>query len=163
IFSLQSVKVGKLQAALGYLKMPVLYAMLAGVLVNLFHVPIRSFIWVPANYIAVSMISMTLFTLGSQFCKHKINYRLSTVYYSLVIRLIIGPLIALGIIFIFQVDGVLAQALFIGSAMPTSVNSAVIAQEYDNHPEFAAQIVLFSTLLSAFTVSLVIFTARLLF
>src|SRR5699024_8593092 len=49
IFSLQSVKVGKLQAALGYLKMPVLYAMLAGVLLNLFHVPILSFIWVPAK------------------------------------------------------------------------------------------------------------------
>src|SRR5690625_4478529 len=129
--------------------MPVLYAMLAGVLLNLFHVPIPSFIWVPANYIADAMISLALFTLGAQVAQLKIISALSTVYYSLAIRLIIGPLIALGIIFIFQVDGVLAQALFIGSAMPTSVNSAVIAQEYDNHPEFAAQIVLFSTLLSA--------------
>ena len=163
IFSLQSVKVGKLQAALGYLKMPVLYAMLAGVLLNLFHVPIPSFIWVPANYIADAMISLALFTLGAQVAQLKIISALSTVYYSLAIRLVIGPLIALGIILIFRVDGVLAQALFIGSAMPTSVNSAVIAQEYNNHPEFAAQIVLFSTLLSAFTVSLVIFTARLLF
>ena len=62
-------------------------------------------------------------------------------------------MIALAIIFIFKVDGIVAQALLIGSAMPTSVNSAVIAQEYDNHPDLAAQIVLFSTLISAITVS----------
>ena len=30
IFSLESIKIGKLKAALGYFKMPVLYAMLAG-------------------------------------------------------------------------------------------------------------------------------------
>src|SRR5690625_2496531 len=65
IFSLQSVKVGKLKAALGYFKMPVLYAMLSGVLLNYFSVPIPSFIWIPANYIADAMISLALFTLGA--------------------------------------------------------------------------------------------------
>lgn len=163
IFSLQSVKVGKLQAALAYFKMPVLYAMLSGLLLNIFNVPIPSFIWVPANYIADAMIALALFTLGAQVAQLKIISALSTVYYSLTIRLIIGPIIALGIIFLFKIDGILAQALFIGSAMPTSVNSAVIAQEYNNHPDFAAQIVLFSTLISAVTVSLVIYAARLLF
>jgi len=163
IFSLQSVKVGKLQAALGYFKMPVLYAMLSGLLLNIFNVPIPSFIWVPAKYIADAMIALALFTLGAQVAQLKFISALSAVYYSLTIRLIIGPIIALGIIFTFGMDGILAQALLIGSAMPTSVNSAVIAQEYDNHPTFAAQIVLFSTLLSAITVSIVIYVARLLF
>lgn len=163
IFSLQSVRVGKLQAALGYFKMPVLYAMLAGVSLNYFDVAIPSFIWVPANYVADAMIALALFTLGAQVAQIKFTSALSTLYYSLTIRLAIGPLIALAIIYIFQVEGIVAQALLIGSAMPTSVNSAVIAQEYDNHPDLAAQIVLFSTLISAVTVSIVIFMARLLF
>lgn len=163
IFSLQSIKVGKLKAALGYLKMPVLYAMLAGLTLNVMDVPIASFIWVPVNYIADAMIAMALFTLGAQVAQIKWITGLSTVYYSLLIRLIIGPVIALAIIYIFGLDGILAQALFIGSAMPTSVNSAVIAQEYKNHPNLAAQIVLFSTLLSTLTVTVVIYTARLIF
>lgn len=163
IFSLQSVKIGKLKAALSYFKMPVLYAMLSGLLLNIFAVPIPSFIWVPANYIANAMIAFALFTLGAQVAQLKIYSALSSVYYSLTIRLIIGPIIALGIIYLFRLEGVFAQALFIASAMPTSVNSAVIAQEYNNHPEFAAQIVLFSTLFSAITVSIVIYVARLLF
>src|SRR5690625_2645190 len=156
IFSLQSVKIGKLKAALGYFKMPVLYAMLLGMLLNIFSVPIPSFIWVPANYIADAMIALALFTLGAQVAQIKIISALSTVYYSLTIRLLLGPLIALVILLIFNVNGIMAQALLIASAMPTSVNSAVIAQEYNNHPTFAAQIVLFSTILSAFTVSFVI-------
>lgn len=163
IFSLQSIQVGKLKAALGYFKMPVLYAMLAGVTTNVFNIPVPSFIWVPANYIADAMIALALLTLGAQVAQIKFTAGLSSVYYSLTLRLVIGPLIALAIIFIFKVDGIVAQALLIGAAMPTSVNSAVIAQEYDNHPELAAQIVLFSTLISAITVSAVIYLARYLF
>jgi malate permease and related proteins len=163
IFSLQSIKVGKLKAALGYFRMPVLYAMLAGVFLNVYNVPIPSFIWVPANYIADAMIALALFTLGAQVAKIKFSTGLKTVYYSLALRLAIGPLIALAIIYIFKVDGIVAQALLIGSAMPTSVNSAVIAEEYNNHPDLAAQIVLFSTLFSAITVTLVIYLARFLF
>ena len=163
IFSLQSVKVGKLKAALGYFKMPVLYAMLAGVATNAFNISIPSFVWVPANYIADAMIALALLTLGAQVAQIKFMKGLSTVYYSLLIRLAVGPIIALAIIFIFKVDGIVAQALLIGSAMPTSVNSAVIAQEYDNHPTLAAQIVLFSTIISAITVSMVIYLARYLF
>ena len=163
IISLQSANTGKLKALFGYFKMPVLYAMLAAILLNVFQVPIPSFIWVPANYIAEAMISIALLTLGAQVANIKFKSGLSSVYSSMVIRLLMGPMIALGIIYIFGVEGVIAQALFIASAMPTSVNSAVIAQEYNNHPDFAAQIVLFSTLASAFTVTLVIYLGRILF
>lgn len=163
IFSLQSIHVGKLRAILAYFKMPMFYAMVSGIVLNYFHVPIPSFIWLPANYIADAMIALALFTLGAQVAQLKFMAGLSTVYYSLALRLMIGPLIALVIIYIFKVDGIVAQALFIGSAMPTSVNSAVIAQEYNNHPHMAAQIVLFSTLMSTVTVALVIYVARLIF
>ncbi|MFC4025614.1 AEC family transporter [Oceanobacillus longus] len=163
IFSLQSVNTGKLKALLGYFKMPVLYAMLSGILLNVFEVPIPNFIWIPANYIADAMISLALLTLGAQVANISFKSGLSSVYLSVVIRLLIGPIIALGIIFIFGVEGIIAQALLIASAMPTSVNSAVIAQEYNNHPNLAAQIVLFSTIASAFTVTLVIYLGRILF
>lgn len=163
IFSLQAVKTGKLKALLSYFKMPMLYAMLFGITLNVLNITVPSFILVPANYIADAMISLALFTLGAQVAEIRFTSGLSNVYYSLMLRLLIGPAIALAIIYIFRVDGIVAQALFIASAMPTSVNSAVIAEEYNNHPHFAAQIVLFSTLFSAFTVTLVIYLSRMLF
>jgi malate permease and related proteins len=162
IFSLQSVEKGKWNALLGYFKMPVLYAMLAGVILNAFHVEIPSFIWISSNYIADAMIALALLTLGAQVSRIKFKSGLSSVYSSIIIRLMISPVVALVIIWIFQVEGIIAQALFIASSMPTSVNSAVIAQEYKNHPDFAAQVVLFSTIISAITVSLVIYVSGIL-
>lgn len=163
IFALQSVKIGKLRALFGYLKMPVLYAMLAGVILNLTNVSLPDFVWVPANYIADAMIAIALILLGAQVAQIRITSALKPVYFSVMLRLLIGPAIALAIIFIFGIDGMAAQALLIASAMPTSVNSSVIAQEYDNYPQLAAQIVLFSTLFSAVSVTGVIYLARILF
>ena len=163
IFSMQSMDAGKLRAILGYFKMPVMYAMILGLGMNALDLPVPGFIWVPANYIADAMIAIALMTLGAQVAQLKLSAGLRTVYYSVGLRLLISPLIALGLIFLFGVSGITAQALLIASSMPTAVNSSVIAQEYDNHPDMAAQIVLFSTVASAFTVSLVIFVARIMF
>src|SRR5699024_8148106 len=110
IFSMQSMQTGKLKAVLSYFKMPVLYAMLAGILLNIFNVPIPSFIWVPANYIANAMIAIALFTLGAQVSQIKFITGLKTVYLSLLMRLLVGPAVALMIIFLFRMDGVIAQA-----------------------------------------------------
>ncbi|MCU9615183.1 AEC family transporter [Caldibacillus lycopersici] len=163
IFSLQSLRIGKLRAALGYLKMPVLYAMLLALVFNLWNVPLPSFIWVPANYIADAMIGIALITLGAQVARIKIKSGLANVSWSLFIRLLLGPAIAFLIIWVFGLEGTFAQALFIASSTPTAVNSAIIAEEYDNYPEFAAQIVMYSTLFSSITVSFVIYCSRLLF
>lgn len=163
VFALQSIKVGKLKAMLGYLKMPVLYGIVAGVLLNYFQVPIPSFLWVPANYVAEAMVGIALFTLGAQVAEINFVAGLSKVYWSLGIRLIIGPVIALILILLLGIEGTYAQALLIASSMPTSVNSAIIAKEYDNYPGFAAQIVLFSTIFSAITVTAVIYFSKILF
>jgi hypothetical protein len=46
---------------------------------------------------------------------------------------------------------------------PTSRNSALFALEYNNHPEYAAQTVLVSTIISSFTVTFIIYISRLIF
>nr|TXF86249.1 AEC family transporter [Alkalicoccus halolimnae] len=163
IFSLQAANIGRWNAAVGYFKMPVLYAMLLGVVLNYWNVGIPEFIWVPANYVGDAMIAMALVTLGAQVAQFKITTYLASIYWSIGSRLIIGPAVALLIIWLLPVEGVMAQAMFIASAMPTSVNSAVIAQEYKIHPEYASQVVLFSTLFSALTVSVVIYLSRIFF
>ncbi|MDN6751190.1 MAG: AEC family transporter, partial [Staphylococcus equorum] len=108
-------------------------------------------------------IAVALLLLGAQIANIKFSFKWSISYIYIIVRLVIGPLIALVIIKLLGLEGVIAQTLFIASAMPTSVNSSVIAQEYDNHPELAAQLVFLSTLLSAVTVVIVIYFSRILF
>ncbi len=47
--------------------------------------------------------------------------------------------------------------------MPTAVNSALIAVENDNHPDFATQVVIMTTILSALTMTGVIYLSNILF
>ncbi|SER47779.1 hypothetical protein SAMN04487944_1059 [Gracilibacillus ureilyticus] len=163
IFTLRAASEGKLRAALGYFKMPVLYAMLSGVLLNAWNVQVPEPVYVSANYIADAMVALALLTLGAQVAKLEFKKGLISIYVSILVRLIGGPAIALLIIWLFNLEGTLAQALFIASAMPTSVNSAVIAEEYKSHPDFAAQTVLFSTIFSMLTVTGVIYLSRIFF
>ncbi len=163
IFSIRASEKGKLKGLLGFFRMPVLYGLVLGIILNYFNVPLPNMVLVPAGYVANAMVGMALFTIGAQMATIKLTKGLRLVYLSVLIRLIGGPIIAYFMIIIFGLEGMTAQALLIASAMPTSVNSSVIAQEYSRDPAFATQTVMFSTIASAITVTGVVYLARLLF
>ncbi|CUB52365.1 Membrane transport protein [Bacillus subtilis] len=74
-----------------------------------------------------------------------------------------GPLVAFAMIYLLNIDGIVAQSLFIASSFPTSRNTSTIAMEYQIEPELHAQIVLFSTLFNIITVTVVIYLSYILF
>jgi malate permease and related proteins len=163
IFSLMTVDKTRKKAVLGMLKMPVLYAMLAGILLNRVNVKLPFFLLKSGEMISQAMIAIALFTLGAQVAQLSLKRPLLPVYICVIVRLVIGPLIGFLLIYLFKYDGVLAQVLFIASGLPSSVNSAIIAQEYKNEPEMAAQIVLSTTVLSVISVTGTIYLSKLLF
>lgn len=87
----------------------------------------------------------------------------STDFLSAFGRLILSPTVALLLIMLLKIDGVTAQSLWIASSFPTSRNSSTLALEYDIEAELAAQIVLFTTVISSFTVGLVIYLSSIIF
>lgn len=163
IFSLSKNQEGKWKALLGYFRMPVLYGLLFGVGFNYFNVAVPNVILVPANYIAGAMVALALITLGAQVAVIQVKAGFFDVYLSMLLRLVIGPILAYFMIQIAGIEGTMAKALFITSSMPTSVNSSIIAQEYSRYKDYAAQTVLMSTLFSIITVSIVIYLANILF
>ncbi len=163
VFAIQSVQIGKLKALINYFKMPIIYALLLAIILNYNHIPIPEFMWTTVSYLSDAMIAVALILLGAQIANIKINFRWSSSYIYIFVRLIVGPAIALVIIKCMGLDGIIAQTLFIASAMPTSVNSSVIAQEYDNYPELAAELVFMSTLFSSISVVIVIYLSHIIF
>ncbi|WP_242698347.1 AEC family transporter [Bacillus sp. SD088] len=159
VVSLKSMSMGKWRAILDYFKMPLFYAMSLGILLNIFHVSLPEFLLTPISYISNALIAIALLTLGAQIAHIRVSFAYLPLYVSMFFRLLIGPAIALVGLWLVGIDGVVAQALLISTAMPTSVNSSIIAQEYNTEPEFAAQTVIGSTLLSSFTLTLVIYIA----
>ncbi|MDD2579385.1 MAG: AEC family transporter [Clostridia bacterium] len=152
------------QAVLNVLKMPAIYMIsLAFILKAIPYDFTRIPIWPALEYARGGLVPVALITLGTQLAKSRIHLRNRTVYLAVATRLLIGPLMALALIWLLRIDGIVAQVLLISAAVPSAVNSALIAVEYDNHPDFATQVVVVSTLASAFTLTGVIYLASMLF
>jgi hypothetical protein len=147
-----------------FLKMPIIHALIIGVAMNYFNIAIPQFVRIPIDHVADGFIAVALITLGAQLSQLEIKSMFNKmVFISCFTRLVIGPAVALLIIYVLGLDGVVAQSLFIASSFPTSRNSSSLALEYDVESATAAQTVLFSTIVSCITVTIVIYVAELLF
>lgn len=147
-----------------FMRMPLIHALWIGAVLNYLNWPIPTSLEIPIHYIADAFVAVALITLGAQLAQLRIKSMFNKfVFTSAFVRLIIGPAVALFIIYLMKLDGVVAQSLFIASAFPTSRNSSSLALEYDVDADSAAQTVLFSTIVSCITVTVVIYISNILF
>lgn len=148
---------------LSLIRLPIIYALLLGIIFQVFQIPLPQFVLIPLEQLAAGFASLALILLGAQLANIRFTSFHPVIGWSLFGRLLASPAIALAIILLLGIDGVIAQSLLIASAFPTSRNTSTLALEYDVAPDLHAQIVLFSTLLSGITVTVVIYVAMLLF
>ena len=124
--------------------MPIIYALIAGVLLNVWNVEIPQVFRIPLDHITEGFIAVALITLGAQLSQIEVRTLVNKIIIlSCITRLVVGPAVALLIIFVLGLDGVVAQSLFIASSFPTSRNSSSLALKYDVESNTAAQTVLF--------------------
>ena len=148
------------QAFTTFLKLPAIYALLLILIVKLVHIELPSTLLVPLGYISDVFVGFVLVVLGVQLADVKFGHRLKEVLTVSIIKVITGPILACSLVLLLGIDGVLAQALIIGSSAPTAVNSAIYAKEFGNEPDFAAQIVFATTVFCTFTLPIVILLTR---
>lgn len=144
--------------------MPSIYVILVALLIKYIQIDITTTpLWPAIEYIKGGLVPIALITLGAQLSKTKIDFRDNNVNIAVFTRLIIGPMLALILIYVFRFKGVIAQTAFISYSVPTAVNTALIAVECDNNQNFASQEVMVSTIYSAVTLTSAIYIARILF
>jgi len=143
------------------LTMPSIYAIPLAFFLKSTSIDVTSyFIWPALIYMKNSLVATALITLGVQLSKTKIEFKDMKVYLTVIVRLVVGPMIGLALIALFGFNGIIAQVLFIISALPPAVNTALIAVEFQNHEDFATQTVVIATLLSALTLTFAIYFAQ---
>ena len=141
------------------LRYPMVYAIVLAFIFRGYNLPVWQPVWVCLETMSMALIPMALVLLGAQLADTRLTQGLMDVFISSGIRLALSPIIVFAFIQVFQIHGILAQTLLIASSMPTAVNSALLALEFQNEPEFASQAVFFSTLFSVLTVSATIYVA----
>lgn len=138
---------------------PVIYAIPLALVMRGLEIPLPGFLAAPIGYVANTFIGLALVTLGVQLGSMKWSLpsgkRLDLTL-SVTLRLLAGPAIAALTLWLLGMEGLVAKALIVSSAVPTSLSSVLLAVEFDNEPEFSSQAVFFSTLLSTLTVTGVI-------
>lgn len=144
--------------------MPSIYVVIFTLLIKFVHFDLTAtLLWPALVYLKNGLVSMALLSLGVQLSQTKFNFKNTDVHISAFIRLIVGPFLALIFIYLFGFTGVTAQTVLIAYSVPTAVNTALIAVETNNNPEFATQAVVVSTIFSLVTLSLAIYIAGIIF
>ncbi len=138
------------------LRVPVLYAAIAGLLFNRLGGVVPLSLFRAIDLLANAAIPGMLMLLGIQLRSAPIFQGQAVILRSAVVRLLAAPLVAWQLCHWFGVVGVERNVLILQAAMPTAVMSAVLATEYDAAPKLVATVIFITTTVSMVTVSLVL-------
>lgn len=146
-------KSGPKQALLGLFKIPVVYAVLVALIVNRLGWQMPLAVDRTISLLGQAAIPVLMVLMGVQLHHATANDHKFALGFSNVMRLVISPLIALGVNLIFRLQGPALQAGLTQAAVPTAIATTVLATEYDVEPAFVTSAVFVSTLLSPLTIT----------
>lgn len=134
-------------------KLPLIWAAAGALVLRLSGVVLPVVVMKPLGLLANSAIGMVLLLLGMQVASIKLRGARSKIAVGTVLRLVASPLIGLVLVALLKPDPLTAKVLVLQSAMPTAVNTTLLAVQFDAEPDLVSGICLVSTLASLGTVT----------
>lgn len=147
---------GVREAVTAVVRMPVLWAMLAAVLLRAWGLAIPVGVNSAIDLIAAACVPMVLLGLGIQLGQSGRIHVTAQVLTGTVLRVLVLPLVALGIGRLVGLNGLPLQSLVLACAMPTAVNISIQSLEFGSNAESVASTVALGTLISVGTISFVV-------
>jgi len=135
---------------------PGVIAVLPAFLVNWLDIPMPMFIDRAVALMAGALIPIMLITLGIQLAGMGRPHIDRHVVTSSLVRLLVSPALALLLVGFFGITGIERSVGIVQAAMPAAVLTSLIALEHDLIPDFVTTAVLFSTVASAITLTIVL-------
>lgn len=142
------------------LKMPAVYATIAAITIRFLKVELPAIIARPVELLSQAAVPIFLLVLGLQLIKagKEQSWRISGVVAFL--RLIAAPFIVGLIGKLVGLSGLPLKILILQGAMPPAVNSTILAQEFNAHPQSVSEATMLGTIASVLTLSLWIMVLR---
>jgi predicted permease len=150
------VKGGRLGAVLAVLRTPAIAAVIPALLVNLTDLPLPLAASRITGMLGVAMVPIMLVTLGVQIRSMERSPIGLDMGIAAAVRLLGGPLLAVALAIPFALSGPVRDVGIIQAAMPSAVLTGLIAIEHDLLPQFVTSTVLFTTLASVATLTVVL-------
>jgi predicted permease len=139
------IAAGKSRGALSFLKLPLVYASVIGVVLSVFDVHLPAVIMRPIGMLADTTIPLLLFTLGIEIGRARPG--LSRPVLAIVSLRVLGGAAA-GLLFLALVNPPLEvrRAVILASCAPSAVHAFMLSAKYNGQAPRAASAVFYSTL-----------------
>jgi predicted permease len=135
------------------LKLPLFWATVGGLVLRVLAIKLPFNLDKSIEQLGLASIPVALLILGMQLASTKFEIGKDELFASM-IRLLLAPLIAYLVGQLIGLRGLDLQVLVLQSAMPTAVNAVVMVAEFGGDPRYVARAIVFSTLVSFFTLPL---------
>jgi predicted permease len=144
------------QALAGIRYVPTIYAVIAAGLVLWLRIPMPDAVLRPATLLSDAALPLMILVLGMQLERATWPDRPALVITAVVLSLLVTPLLGWTFATLLGLQGPAFQAAMIQASMPAAVVTTILALQYEVAPSFVTSVVVVSTLLSPFTLTLVI-------
>ncbi|WP_409351171.1 AEC family transporter [Viridibacillus arvi] len=140
------------------LRMPLIYAALAGITLEFYHITIPKTVMDGVSLVAEASIPTVMLVLGMQLAAisaKKVDYRLVSVVS--IIRIILSPILAAVILSFMPLSSLIKTVLIIQSAMPAAANTTMIALQFDTEPDLVSFTTFVTTIISIISIPVVLY------
>jgi predicted permease len=144
------------QAVAGIVRVPAVYAVAAAGLILATHTNVPMAVMRPIILLSEAAIPVMLLILGMQLERAVMPDRPAAVSVAVGLSLVVAPVIGVALTMVLGLSGVARQVAIMCASMPAAVITTVLALEFDLDPSFATSAVFLSTILSPFTLVLLI-------
>ena len=140
------------------------YAILISMVFLYFDIRVPRFIENTTFLISYATIFLVLMSLGIALSRLKV-FSFTSAFISSIARVILGPLIGLFIINVFNLSGYEAGVVFIQCSMPSAILTYLVGSMYSSKRvvDSIASMIVVSTVISFFTIPIIVFIALNLF
>ena len=129
-----------------------LWAIILGFLFNVFNIPVTDVGETVISYLAQATIPLIMLSLGLSLNFEGLKRNLKEVSFVSVMKLVIYPLIAIGVLAVLGISGLNHTIGAIEAAMPSAMLGLVLTISYDLDYNLASDCIFTSTLFALFTI-----------
>ena len=142
------------------LKSPAFYSVLISVLILYFQIPVPNFVVNTTMLLTYATIFLILMSLGIALTRLKV-FSFNKALISSIARVILGPVVGLTLIYLFNLNGIAAGVLLIQCSMPSAILNYLVGSMYSPKTviDSIASTIVVSTILSFITIPIVVFIA----
>src|SRR5690606_13670064 len=147
-------------ALLNVVRVPAVYASVAALLVRGLNIELPIVIYRAAGVLKDAAIPLMLILLGIQLSQSARLQKLTLVTTGVLLKLLIAPLVGIGLALVFQLEALAMISFALQTSMPTAVITLILAKEYQLDETLMLNLIMATTLLSPFTLSVIILFLR---